>query len=313
MRFHAALLLNLFLTASFAVPAPTGGADEKNDDTVRPALLAGSWYPGTRGALSAQVRQFLSGATPPPLFGTLKALISPHAGYVYSGQVAAYGYRLLEGSRFKRVILVGPSHRVGFRGVSVNLQSGYETPLGVVPVDREMGRKIMASGAVWRWVPRAHAQEHSLEIQLPFLQSVLPDFHIVPILMGDQDYGTCEKLAASIATLVGHAEDTLLLASTDLSHFYASSEARRLDGVFLSRVKDFDPKGLATDLAQGRCEACGGGPVVTILLAARRLGADKTKILHYADSGDVTGDHRRVVGYLSAAVIKSSGRDPRPQ
>jgi AmmeMemoRadiSam system protein B len=197
-----------------------------------------------------------------------------------------------------------------FRGVSVNLQTGYETPLGIVPVDRNLGKRLLEAGSYIRWLREAHAREHSLEIQLPFLQSVLGDFQIVPILMGQQDYKLCSKLATTLRQVLGDTEDTLILASSDLSHFYTYDQAKVMDFQFIARIRAVDPKGLAEDLSTGKCEACGGGPVITTLLTARNLGADRALILSYANSGDVTGDHRRVVGYLSAALIKSSDRGP---
>ena len=283
---------------------PTYAAGEQNDlKDVRPSVLAGTWYPGSQDALAKSIAGYLSRVKPPHIDGKLKAVIVPHAGHRYSGQVAAHAYRLLEGSHFRRVILVGPSHRVGFEGVSVNLQSGYKTPLGVVPIDQKMAKKILDSGPHIRWLRRAHAQEHCLEIQLPFLQTVLQNFQIVPILMGQQDYDTCSRLANTLVQVMGSAEDTLILASSDLSHFYAYDQARALDLEFIKRVKGFDPEGLARDLSAGKCEACGGGPVITTLLAARKLRADQAVVLNYANSGDVTGDHRSVVGYMSAALI----------
>jgi len=295
------ILAHLVIFALSLFPAYAAGEQSGLKD-VRPSVLAGSWYPGSQDALAKSIAGYLSRVKPIHIDGKLKAVIVPHAGHRYSGQVAAHAYRLLEGSQFKRVILVGPSHRVGFEGVSVNLQSGYKTPLGVVPIDQEMAKKILDSGPHIRWLRRAHAQEHCLEIQLPFLQTVLHNFQIVPILMGQQDYDTCSRLANTLVQVMGSAQDTLILASSDLSHFYPYDQARALDLEFIKRVKGFDPEGLAKDLSAGKCEACGGGPVITTLLAARKLRADQAVVLNYANSGDVTGDHRSVVGYMSAAL-----------
>ena len=170
-------------------------AGQKADETVRASILAGSWYPANPDRLAQTIQGYLANAKGDQLSGEVKALIVPHAGYRYSGQVAAHAYRLLQGKHITKVIMVGPSHRVPFEGVSVNLQPGYETPLGTVPVDQGLARRLINSHEQIRWVPRAHAQEHSLEIQLPFLQVVLRDFQIVPILMGRQDFSTCSMLA----------------------------------------------------------------------------------------------------------------------
>jgi AmmeMemoRadiSam system protein B len=301
--FRTFVLAHLVLSALWLFPKHAGG-DQADLKDVRPSVIAGTWYPGTPDTLAKSIEGYLSRVMAPHLDGELKAVIVPHAGHIYSGQVAAHAYRLLEGKRFKRVILVGPSHHMGFEGVSVNLQSGYKTPLGIVPIDQEMGNKILDSGPLIRWVRRAHDREHSIEIQLPFLQKVLHNFQIVPIIMGQQDYHTCQNLANTIANSLGDRQDTLLLASSDLSHFHPYKRAKALDLEFIKYVREFDPEGLAKALAMGKCEACGGGPVIATLLAARNLGAGRAIILNYANSGDVTGAHRSVVGYLSAAIIR---------
>ena len=299
--FRTFVFAHLVIFALWLFPAYAAGEQSGLKD-VRPSVLAGTWYPGSQDALAKSIAGYLSRVKPPNIDGKLKAVIVPHAGHRYSGQVTAHAYRLLEGSQFRRVILVGPSHRVGFEGVSVNLQSGYKTPLGVVPIDQKMAKRILDSGPHIRWLRRAHAHEHCLEIQLPFLQTVLNNFQIVPILMGQQDYDTCSMLANTLVQVMGSVEDTLILASSDLSHFHPYDRARALDLEFIKRVKGFDPEGLANDLSAGKCKACGGGPVITTLLAARKLGADRAVFLNYANSGDVTGDHRSVVGYMSAAL-----------
>jgi len=302
-----------FVVAALLLLSFQAAAREKDPVNNRPSILAGTWYPGNAVTLKKAVQGYLSRAKAHPLHGTLKALIVPHAGHMYSGPVAAHAYRLLRGKNFKRIILVGPSHRMRFKGVSVNLQTGYETPLGIVPVDMEMARRIMDTGSHMSWIKKAHAVEHSLEIQLPFLQTVLNDFRIVPILMGRQDLGTCFSLADSLVRILGSSRDTLLLASTDLSHYHSYAQAKNLDRQFIGHVQRFDPQGLSSALISGACEACGSGPTITIMLAARKLGANRSVILNYANSGDVTGDHGRVVGYLSAALIKASGTGPRPE
>ncbi len=303
-------LVCFFLFAVWLCPCEAAG-EKKDIEDIRPAAKAGTWYPGSKDTLTGTVRRLLEGAEPRNVVGTIKAIIVPHAGYIYSGGVAAHAYRLIRGRQFKRVILVGPSHHMRFEGASVNLQSAYKTPLGIVPVDQEMGRKLLNASPHIRWIRAAHTHEHSLELQLPFLITVLKDFKIIPIIMGHYDYDTCLNIANTLVSYLGEAEDTLLLASSDLSHFYSYTRARALDLKFIDRVRAFDPQGLYDDLVSGKCEACGGGPVITILLAARKMGADRAVILKYANSGDVTGDHHRVVGYLSSALIRSSDTGPR--
>lgn len=290
----------LFLLCLFAALPQTHGRDQE----VREPILAGAWYPGNPEKLRAVVSDFLAKADPPGVQGEIMGMVVPHAGYVYSGQVAAFAYRLIQGSDFERVVLIGPSHRVPFRGISVNRQSGYRTPLGIVAVDQDFAKKLSGKSSEMTWVPQAHAHEHSLEIQIPFLQVALKDFRIVPILMGQQDEETCTRLADALTQVLEDGTRSLILASTDLSHFHPDEKARVLDHRFIEQVKAFDPRGLAQSLASGRCEACGGGPTVTAMLAARQRGASSSVILKYANSGDVSGDRRQVVGYVSALFIK---------
>ena len=233
------------------------------------------------------------------------AFIAPHAGYMYSGQVAAYSYKILEGKHYEVVVIVAPSHRAYFKGASVYPKGGYRTPLGIVPIAQEFTEALKQRSPLISYVPQAHTQEHSLEIQLPFLQVILKEFRLVPIVMGEQDFYTCEELSKAIVEVI-KGKKVLLIASTDLSHFHPYAKAVELDQVVLEHVSEFDPEGLSKDLKRGRCEACGGGPTVVVMLAARALGANHGEVLKYANSGDVTGDHSSVVGYMAATLYRSA-------
>lgn len=270
---------------------------------IRKSIIAGSWYPGRPETLRAQIQGFLKAVPDSGLpAGEPVALIAPHAGYAYSGGVAAWAYKLLLKHPFKQVVIVAPSHRHAFRGASIDQKAGYETPLGIVPVDQTLSRELMEAGPVFRYVPEGHAQEHSLEIQLPFLQETLKDFSLVAVIQGSQDERTSEEVAQGLARVL-KGKKALLVASTDLSHFHSYEQARNLDQKVLNRVAAFDEKGLMQDLQGDRVEACGGGIMVTVMKAARLLGAGQTRVLHYANSGDVTGDRSGVVGYLAAALF----------
>jgi MEMO1 family protein len=296
------LMAGLFLAFTCVGSVVAASAEELPGP--REPVLAGTWYPSRPEELRKVVNGFLSGAEVKGPEGEIRGIIVSHAGYKYSGQVAAYAYRMVQDRPFDRVILIGPSHRARFRGVSVDLHSAYKTPLGALPVDRDFGRGLIKGNPSITWTPEAHAQEHSLEIQIPFLQVALKDARIVPLVMGEQDLSTCEALASTLAREIGSDTKTLIVASTDLSHFHPDARARALDAKFQRQVEDYDPRGLARSLAEGSCEACGGGPAVAALLACRALGADKTVALRYANSGDVTGDRSEVVGYLAAAMLK---------
>jgi MEMO1 family protein len=278
-----------------------------SQEKIRESAIAGSWYPDHPETLKKQIKTHLDQVHPAPLGGTLVGLIAPHAGYLYSGGIAAHAYKSLLQQPFERVLILAPSHRAYFEGASVYRLGGYRTPLGIVPLDHEIIDSLCGEGSLFHYVARAEVQEHSLEIQLPFLQAVLPQFRLTPILMGDQSFESCRKLADAIVRAC-QAKRVLIIASTDLSHFHPYQEAKQLDQVVIDRVSAFDPTGLAKALAEGTCEACGGGPMMTLMLAAQELGANKARILQYANSGDVTGDTNGVVGYLAAAFLDNPGK-----
>lgn len=271
---------------------------------IRRSVIAGSWYPGNPSVLRGDIGLYLKKVPDREVPGEVIGLIVPHAGYMYSGQVAAYAYKLVYGKKYDVVILVGPSHRIAFRGVSVYPQGGYETPLGVVPVNEEIAAELLTATDVVVDYPPAHEQEHSLEIQLPFLQEVLGEFNFVPLVMGDQSREVCHKLASAIhqASL---DRRVLLVASTDLSHFYEYERAKNIDAAALESIRRNDAEGLLKKLDQKQTEACGGGPMVAMMLAAKLLGAGRSELLQYANSGDITGDKSSVVGYASAAFYKT--------
>ena len=273
------------------------------DKEIRKSVIAGTWYPGDPSTLTGDIRRYLEKVPEQAVGGPVVALVSPHAGYVYSGQIAAHGYRLVEGRRYDAVVVIGPSHRVLFRGASVWPSGGYETPLGVVPVDRELAGAILEADPVLNSDRKPHAAEHSVEIQLPFLQVVLGTFSFVPVVMGTQDLRTCEAVAEAIFR-AAKGKNVLVVGSSDLSHFHTYEQAKRLDQAVVDLVEKRDYRGLSRELEDGTCEACGGGPVVTAMLYAEKAGARGVKVLHYANSGDVTGERRQVVGYLSAAFFR---------
>ena len=300
VRITSVVVLALLFIISW--PERGDGIDMKD---VRKSVIAGSWYPGNPGILSSDIDGFLKNVPAEFLDGEIVALILPHAGYIYSGQIAAYSYKLVEGKTFDAVVVIGPSHRTRFQGASIYNKGGYETPLGIVPVDAELANEIIAQSQMISFDPTAHMQEHSIEIQLPFLQVVLGEFSFVPIVMGDQSSQTCKELANAIFRSVADKR-VLIIGSSDLSHFHSYEKAVKLDSVVLDHIKEMAPEELLKDLQRGTCEACGGGPIAVVMMVAERLGADRAKLLKYANSGDVTGDKSGVVGYASAAFYKSN-------
>ncbi len=268
--------------------------------SVRKAAVAGTWYPGDARTLAARVDAHLAAATR-DLHGDLVALIAPHAGLVYSGPVAAYAYRMLRDRTFEVAVLVGPSHFIPFDGVAIHPQGGYQTPFGLAAVDEACARALMRHTPIVREYPAAHEREHSLEMQLPFLQRLAPTTKIVPLVVGYQTEETARALGDALAEVL-RGRKALVIASTDLSHYHDASTAATLDRVVLDCVSQFDADALQAALTARPDHACGGGPAVAVMRAARLLGARQAVVLHYGDSGDVSGDKSAVVGYMAAAI-----------
>jgi AmmeMemoRadiSam system protein B len=256
--------------------------------STRPPAVAGSFYPADAERLRAEVEGHLRGAAPPAAAEPPpKAVIVPHAGYVYSGAVAAAAYgrvaRLRD--RIERVVLLGPSHRVGFEGLALPSVDAFETPLGVVPIDREACERVGDLPQV-RVLDAAHAREHSLEVQLPFLQRVLGTFRLVPFSVGD---ATAEQVAEVLERLWGGPE-TLVVISSDLSHYHPYDDARRLDAATARSIEALRHEALGPE------QACGCVPISGLLLAARRRGLE-VRPLDLRSSGDTAGPRDQVVGY----------------
>jgi AmmeMemoRadiSam system protein B len=271
-------------------------------EEIRQPAVAGSFYPDNPDILSLDLQKCFKQVPKQVIPGELIGLISPHAGYIYSGGVAAHAYKLLEGTDIKTVIVLAPSHRYRFKGASLYDKGPYLTPLNKIPVDKELAAGILARSDVIGFYENAHLEEHSLEVQLPFLQHILGDFYLVPILLGHpNNLEIYREIAEAIAEEV-KGKRVILVASSDLSHFHPYKEAVALDNIVGDYVRAYDPEGLYRALAEGACEACGSGAIITAMLAARSLGANQATILHYANSGDVSLDQSSVVGYMAAAL-----------
>jgi AmmeMemoRadiSam system protein B len=260
-------------------------------DRIRPPAVAGRFYPGDPAELDASVRSHLalarSAAEDEPPDTHLKAVIVPHAGFVYSGSVAASAYLQVAAvaSRVRRVVLLGPSHRVFVQGLASSSADAFATPLGRVPLDRDAIARAEALPAVVA-DDTAHADEHSLEVQLPFLQSVLGDFLLVPFAVGEASTEEVDELLG----LLWGGDETLIVISSDLSHYYEYDTARRLDRATMRAIEALDPEDLDAESACGRIPVCG------LLAAARRYGLT-ARTLDLRNSGDTAGSHDQVVGY----------------
>jgi len=267
---------------------------------IREAAVSGTFYPGNPDALKADIEGYLSKVPPDKIAGEIVGLVSPHAGYMYSGQTAAYGYKALAGRRYDTVVILAPSHRSFFLGAAVQHEGAYRTPLGLVPIDEGLARALMTGDTVHEDA-RMHRGEHAIEVQLPFLQSVLPPFKLVPLIMGNgQDPESSIALSTLIYEAIKEREGLyLVVGSTDLSHYYPYEQAKELDKAALELLEQFDLDGMSRGLARGGYEACGAGAMIAAMALSAKLGAKQSKVLHYANSGDVTGDMSGVVGYVS--------------
>ena len=278
--------------------------------TVRSAAVAGTWYPGTAGALARDVDEYLGLADEGPQ-GDVRALIAPHAGLMFSGPVGAWAYKAVRRGSYDVAVLVGPSHFAAFEGVALFPEGSFDTPLGPALVD-PAGSAAMARFDIVKPLESPHRREHSLEMQLPFLRRVLPHVPIVPLLMGYQDRATIDALAAAIGGAFADRR-ALLVASTDLSHYFDAATAATLDSRVQATVAAFDPEALLEHFEhypeheRGRYVACGGGPAISVMMAARALGARDARVLKYAHSGDISGDNSAVVGYLAAVMGTFTG------
>ncbi len=287
-------------------------AGEAPPTAVRPAAVAGAFYPADPAELAKMVDGLVASVKQPPLEAI--GLVAPHAGYVYSGPVAAYTYASLKGRKIDRVIVIAPSHYEAFGFSSVYDGAAYTTPLGRVPVDYAFAAKLASGARSIRLSSLGHQAtrdkpEHSIEVQLPYLQRVLGSFQLVPIVMGNHRYEYCRELGLAIARLLKGTSNTLILASSDLTHYRTYDENVQADRKTLNAIEEYDYLSMSRNFGSGVWEACGGGPIVAAMIAAERLGATEARVLKYANSGDIpAGDKSRVVGYGSAAFLKAEGK-----
>lgn len=274
---------------------------------IRPSPIAGTWYEGDPVRLARAVDAYLDAARLPALDGEIVAVIVPHAGHRYSGPVAGYAFAALRGRTFERVAVVSPFHNFDVHPLLVAAHSAYSTPLGEIAVDKESLLEldvVLKSELGFGLTPIARDREHSLEIELPFLQRALTGgFSLIPVMIRDQEPAVARGLGLALAQVLKD-KNALLVASTDLSHFYDQQTANRLDAEMLKRFESFQPEKIFEAERTGKGFACGHAAVAAILHAARELGADRVQVLHYATSGDVTGDFSQVVGYGAAVVLK---------
>ncbi|PIU40007.1 MAG: hypothetical protein COT00_03980 [Candidatus Omnitrophica bacterium CG07_land_8_20_14_0_80_50_8] len=280
-------------------------------ENVRHPFVSGAFYPADKNELNRMIDGFLAKVPAKnKIQDPIRILILPHAGYIYSGQTAAYGCRLIADGPYDTVILIGPYHKALFHGASIWKSGAWQTPLGSVPVDAELARAIANESPDFIYTEEVHLDEHSLEVQVPFLQKVLKNFKIVPILISDPSPKNYPSLAQAIYK---HIQDkqTLIIVSSDMSHYYEDTVAQTMDSRTLGFLKDQDVHSLSNALDAGTSELCGQAAVLTALEVSRLMGGTRLEVLNYSTTADTTGDRLRVVGYGASVILQTpSERTP---
>lgn len=275
-------------------------------DKVKYPNVSGQFYSSDKNYLSIQIDNFFKNVKDDPSLKEkdIKALIVPHAGYIYSGQVASFAFKAIKEKKFDAVIILAPSHFYAFRGVSVYKEGLFRTPLGDIQVDSPLAQKLISYDEKIDFIPQAFEKEHSLEVELPFLQKSLENLKIVPVILGQIDYSDAVMVAKAIREITKDKK-VLIVASTDLSHYHQYSQAIQMDTKTISYINNLDSFGLWQSEIKSQTELCGLFPVLVLLNYAKELGLS-TDVLNYANSGDVTGDKSAVVGYSSIIFFKQS-------
>ena len=275
---------------------------------IRPSPIAGFWYTDDPRRLAESVDRYIGQAKLPPLEGEVVAVMVPHAGHRYSGPVAGYAFAALRGLQPELVAVISPLHDYYPATLLTTAHQAYETPLGVIPVDHEALAALddrLEQTLGYRLAAIRRDTEHSLEIELPFLQRALAgEFKLLPVMLLEQSVRVAQALGKALADVL-RGKRAVLVGSTDLSHFYAQDAANKLDAEVLRCVEEFDPVGVIEAEERGKGFACGRGALAAVMWTAKELGADRVTVLNHATSGDVTGDFRRVVGYGAAVMLKS--------
>ncbi len=281
-------------------------------DDIKDADLAGIWYPNEAGLLSRQIDEYLVKARPADIDGRIIALISPHAGLIYSGPIAAWGFKAVQKQPVDTVIVAGFSHRMGYDGIAVFEGRGIKTPLGVLNTDRELARQLTAANSklVFNNIP--FQQENSIEMIIPFIQKAMPRAKAVFLAMGDQTEENIEAFSQALYDVLKDKKNFLMIASTDLSHYLSREEAVRIDSQTAELIRQMDSDRLFS-ACRGKNRMCGPGPLAAVIKASRRLGADRACILKQGDSSRAGAGKRQVVGYLSAVLVQTKKNKQKEQ
>jgi AmmeMemoRadiSam system protein B/AmmeMemoRadiSam system protein A len=284
-----------------------GCAQQGGNKMIREPAVANQFYPGNKDTLSQFLVQTLGQTPKEQVPGTIMGIAVPHAGYPYSGPTAAYAYKAVSDLHPKTIVILGPSHHVGFSDFALYAKGAWKMPLGNVSIDEEFAAQLMKQSPLIKDMPEVHAQEHSIEVQVPFLQKTFKDFRIVPIEIAYADYPQLQELAKALAR-TAKGKDVLFVASSDLYHGYSRTDCEHIDSTTLGYLERFDPKGFYDALQTESASACGGLPITALMLTLKELGATKAKVLHRTNSNDVTGvDSGYCVGYGATVFYSGKG------
>ena len=289
----------------------------ENQNTLRHPVVSGLFYPDHKDELESVITSYLEQIDTGSLYRDISkqtgidspdqktpvSLIVPHAGYIFSGKVQAHGYVLLKNKTIDTAIIMGPAHQGSFKGISVTLDDAYSTPIGITHVDIEFSKSLLAGSDIIVQEESSQLSEHAVEVQLPYIQLLFPEAKIVPLLFGNQDLESATRLFRLLdETMNSMQKEYIVITSSDLSHYHPSADAIKLDGTAIEDIKKMDTDSFNSNIASGKSEACGSGAILTGMMLARERGLGKSAVLCHMNSGEVSGDRRRVVGYLSAAL-----------
>jgi MEMO1 family protein len=291
-------IVQIILVLLLAVPSLLWGQDA----SLKPSNVAGGFYSDDPKVLSADIDHFLSSADVSPRKASIA--IVPHAGYLYSGQVAAHTFKALSQNTYNTIVVIAPSHFHPFDGAAIWPKGGFQTPLGTVAIDEKFSDKLLKTSTV-KNLPDAFAKEHALEVELPFIQKVFPKAKLVALVMGQPDSKTCGNLAGALHEIIGQRDDVLVLISSDLSHYHPYTQAQTIDQGTLGAIKLMDIEGVWSGVINQKMEMCGFVPAIVGMMLAKLQGNDQVEILKYANSGDTTGEKAKVVGYAAVLFYKS--------
>lgn len=275
-------------------------------EEIKQPDISVKFYPANPQELTQTIERFFLEVESPDTKGDILVIISPHAGYEFSGRTAAYGFKAIEGKDYDTVIILGPSHYINFRGAALWLKGAFRTPLGDIPIDESLSYSLLLSSSVFSSYPEAFTGEHSVEVQLPFLQTALDNFKIIPIILGYLDFIDCQNLAAVISEVIKD-KNCLLIASSDMYHGFNYQEGELIDYYTLSLIKQLKSKELYQRIQEQRAQLCGWAGVITSMLVAKEFGYEQVKVLDYTNSAEVM-DKQRIgeycVGYCSVVIYK---------